>query len=567
VRVPFILGWSHANRASGENLYGSEDCQPYDRRVARSIHETRRDLAAARRWEFSDASSRDEALAVIGGRLAQKRRYKNRRARPASAHRSVPADASWAVEVVLHDRLPGVFQPLSEQDVRGLLATFPASIGAELRAVHLRLGLLEDDMRQDGAEPDPLTGRPGYREGPVWTPPLRGRWRGDRAEIDLFGYAYDPETVAAPELLAPILWLLQAETLAHEVAHGWDAIGRRARDRWALDEHARGERYARGRAREWLVTAAVGYYRRHHRETADAFDSWVERHLGARIPLERFAEDCDRSLWGAVRAALDLAGSWSAESENDRRAEFAEQLHYVDDFAGARAVLESVLATDARHREAVILRGDIAVHEADWPAALEWTARARELFPASVDGRRDRIDALIGAACLDEALRAIADGLASVDPSQRLFHRHARRCRALLAADLGIDDLLAADVTWLREAGTPLELDTADAVEAEWNLRHGRVDEARRIAWRALAARRKPPGLWGAMIRAVAWETAADTASRDRAGPSEWDVELLAGSGRADWVARLRAAGLLPGAGRSRRQADLMRRRGLLVRL
>lgn len=126
----------------------------------------------------------------------------------------------------------------------------------------------------------------------------------------------------------------------------------------------------------------------------------------------------------------------------------------------------------------------------------------------------------------------------------------------------GIDDLLAADVTWLREAGTPLDLATADAVEAEWNLRHGRADEARRIAWRALAARRKPPGVWGAMIRAVAWETAADTASRERVRPSEWDVELLAGSGRADWVARLRAAGLLPGAGRSRRLADLMRRGG-----
>ena len=468
---------------------------------------------------------------------------------------------------MVHDQLPGVFQPLSAEDVRSLLSTFPADIGAELRSVHLRLGRLEDDMKQDGAEPDPITGRPGYEEGPVWTPPLRGRWRSGSAEIDLFGYVYDPGRVAVPELLAPILWLFQAEALAHEVAHAWDATGRRDRDRWALDEHERGEEYARARAHDWLVTAAVACYRQRHRDAAAVFDSWVERHLGAKIPLERFAEDSDRSIWGAVQAALDLAGSWSAELENDHRAEFAGQLHYVDDFVNARAVLESVLATDARHQKAVILMGDIAVHEANWPAALEWTALARELFPGSVDARVDRIDALIGSASWNAALREISDGLTSVAAAERSFHRHARRSRALLAADLDFDDVLAADVMWLREEGTPRDRATADAVEAEWHLRRGRVDEARRIARQALKARRKPPGIWGAMIRAVAWETAADNASREHTKPSERDVELLIGNGRQHWVERLRAAGLVPRAGRSRRQADLMRRRGPLVRL
>jgi hypothetical protein len=229
--------------------------------------------------------------------------------------------------------------------------------------------------------------------------------------------------------------------------------------------------------------------------------------------------------------------------------------------------VESVLATDARHQKALVLMGDIAVHEANWPSALEWTARARELFPASVDARSDRIDALIGSASWNEALREIADGLASVAAAERLFHRHARRSRALLAADQGFDDALGADVTWLREEGTPLDRATADAIEAEWNLRRGRVDEARRIARQALRARRKPPGLWGAIIRAVAWETTADNASRERTKPSERDVELLIGNGRLNWVERLRAAGLVPRVGRSRRQADLMRRRGPLVRL
>jgi hypothetical protein len=190
----------------------------------------------------------------------------------------------------------GVFQLLSAEDVRGLLSTFPADVRAELQSVHLRLGRLEDEMKQDGAEPDPMTGRPGFEEGPVRTPPLRGRWRSDPAEIDLFGYVYDPARIAVPELLGPILWLLQAETLAHEVAHAWDATGRRSGDRWALDDYARGEEYAEASAHDWVVTTAVPYYRQHHGAAAAVFDSWVDRHLGARIPLERFAEDSDRSI-------------------------------------------------------------------------------------------------------------------------------------------------------------------------------------------------------------------------------------------------------------------------------
>jgi hypothetical protein len=504
---------------------------------------------------------------VIEERLRRKRRYKNRQAHPGSAHRAVPADADWAVDVVVDDELPGVFWPLSAQDVRGLLLAFPADIRAELRGVHLRLGRLEDDMKQDGAEPDPVTGRPGYEVGPVWMPPLQGRWRGGRGEIDLFGYVYDLGRFAVPELVTPILWLLQAETLAHEVAHAWDATGRRGRGRWALDEQVRGEEYARACAHEWLVTVAVPYYRQHHRDAAAAFSSWVETHLGAPIPLERFAEDSDRSLWGTVRAALDLAGSWSAELQNDHRAEFAEQLHYVDDFATARAVLASVLAADGRHQKAVILMGDIAVHEADWPAALEWTRRARELFPESVDARLDHIDALIGSGSWDEALREIADGLRSVAVEERSFHRHARRSRALLAAGQGLDDLLAAEVRWLRGQGTSLDRATADAIEAEWNLRRGHADDARRIAQRALKAQRRPPGIWGAMIRAVAWETAADDTSRERTRPSQWDIDLLIGNGHQHWVGRLRAAGLVPRVSSTRWQADLMRRRGLLTRL
>lgn len=528
--------------------------------MARSIHETRRGLVEEWRSEFSDASKKAENLWIIADRLRRKRRYKRRSARPASAHRAVPEDAGWAVEVIRHDQQPGVFHPLSAADIGGLLAAFPADVRPELASIHLRLGRREDDMRLGRAEPDPITGRPGHQEGPVWTPALRGRWRRHPAEIDLFGYVYDPQEIVVPELLEPILWLLQAKTLAHEVAHAWDATGRRARDRWALDERARGEEHAEAQAHDWLVSVAVPYYRQHHPDAAAAFSSWVETHLGAPGPLERFAQDTDTWIWGTSRAALRLAGGWSADRPNDHRAEFAVQLHYVEDFITARAVLASVLAADPDHQKSVILMGDIAVHEADWPAALEWTARARQLFPDSADARIHRIDALLGSQSRDEALAEIAAGLASVPAEERWFHCRARQSRALLAASQGPDDLLAADLAWLRGLGTNLDGAAADAIEAEWQLRRGRADDARRIARQALAAPYKPPGIWGAMIRAVAWETAADNGSRDRVTPSQRDIEILIGGGRQDWAGRLRAAGLVPRTGASRRQADLRRR-------
>src|ERR1700682_4156207 len=189
-------------------------------RVTRSIHETRRALEEARRWDYRNPQRREEAVALVADSLNQKRRYKRR----ASGSRGSAEVVGIPVhtEIVTEPTPPHAHHPLSDEDIRQLLGLLPGDVRPLIRRVHRRFGLLEDDMRPDEAQPDPLTGRHGFeRPGGIWTPPLQGRFRFDELEIDLFAYVYDESDLRVPEIQRTILWLEQAHTLAHEVAHAW----------------------------------------------------------------------------------------------------------------------------------------------------------------------------------------------------------------------------------------------------------------------------------------------------------------------------------------------------------
>ncbi|HEX2647812.1 MAG TPA: hypothetical protein VHO95_11345 [Candidatus Dormibacteraeota bacterium] len=138
-----------------------------------------------------------------------------------------------------------VHHPLSEDNIHALLASFPADVQPFVRRVHRRPGLHERQMRGRGTERDPFTGRYGFEDPKgVWEPRLRGRFRHDDSEIDLFAYVYDEAMLRQPDSVKATLWLQQATTLAHEVAHAWDLFGRSGRDRWRNDEHNRAGQYA-----------------------------------------------------------------------------------------------------------------------------------------------------------------------------------------------------------------------------------------------------------------------------------------------------------------------------------
>ena len=534
--------------------------------MSRSIHQTRRHLEEIGRWDYADRQRRSEDVRLIEDGLQKKRMYKDRaqETRP----RSIGSPGAPAgLRVTVDEAHPFVHHPLTVDDVKGLLNCLPADVRPFVQSVHLRSGFHEDHMLAGGATRDPFTGRYGFDiAGRIWVPPLLGRYRARPGEIDLFGYVYDDAKLRVPDVQRVLLWLRQAQTLIHEVAHCWDGVKRTARERWALDEEYRYEQYADDSAHRWLVDAAVPYFRQQHTDEVHAFEAWIETHMGLHISIERAAEDADRSLWGVVEGLLEASGKWNDADELSLRLELADQFHFVDDFAPARQILEAVLAQRPKDERAVILMGDIAVHEKDWPRALEWTGRALRLVPGAVDAHLDRVDALVGAQAWKEGIAACEHALhlpdleAATDASFRLE-------RALCLMEVGEFAYAGEELDRVIAQGPPGRTKDARALRAEWLVRQSRWAEVHEAALAALRTRQYP---WHqAIFTAAAWESAQQLKQPDvKRVPTQRHLDLLRHNGRSAWAERLLALGLKPGAERrTRRQATLARPQGRLVRL
>ena len=534
--------------------------------MSRSIHQTRRHLEEIGRWDYADKQRRSEDVRLTEDGLQKKRMYKGRahEARPRS---NGSAGAPAALRVTVDEAHPLVHHPLAVDDVKGLLNCLPADVRPFVQSVHLRSGFHEDHMLAGGATRDPFTGRYGFETaGGIWVPPLLGRYRSEPGEIDLFGYVYDDAKLRVREIQLVLLWLRQAQTLIHEVAHCWDGVKRTARDRWALDEEYRYERYADESAHKWLVEAAVPYFRQQRADEVHAFESWIDTHMGLHITLERAAEDADRSMWGVVEGLLEVSGKWNDADQLSLQLELADQFHFVDDFGPALQILEAVLGQRPNDERAVILMGDIAVHEKDWPRALEWTGRALRLAPGDVDAHLDRVDALVGAQEWKEAIAACEHALhlpdldAATGASFRLKW-------ALCLMEVGEFADAGEELDRVIAQGPPGRTRDARALRAEWLVRQSRWAEAREAA---LAALRTQRYLWPqAILTAAAWESAQRLDQTDaKPVPTQRHLDLLRHNGRNAWAERLVALGLKPGAERrTRRQATLARPKGRLARL
>lgn len=535
--------------------------------MSRSVHETRRHLDEVRRWEFGGRASPEDEVWLVEDRLSAKRRYKVRAARRRGAHAAF--DGPLDVDVISEPETDHVHHPLSEEDIRGLLALLPADVRAFTRAVHRRTGLREDAMRAEDPEPDPMTGRHGYqRDGGIWAPRLAGRFRPRAAEIDLFAFVYDERALRVPEVQTALLWLEQAETLAHEVAHAWDESARSSGDRWAPDEEERVERYAEESARAWTSQYAAAHFERAHPERARAYEEWVLRHVGIPIPLARVAEDLDRSFWGVHIGLREMCAAWNDGEGPDLRVELAREFHYVDDYEPARQILEVVHAEDPEHRGATILMGDIAVHEEDWDRALRWTERALHLAPDDLDAHKGRVDALVGSQRWAEAAAAATRGLEIAAAAAAGAHSRLRLERARCFIEIGDFSQADSDLDIVVGEQVPRRVAAARAVRAESLVKQGRWEAA--LAEASDALRAQPPPWSSALLTAAAWEASARLGETDRAPRlTERHVELLRGNGRGAWVDRLLELGMAPTSERpTRRQSALWRRqRSQMTRL
>lgn len=535
--------------------------------VSRSIHETRRALEEHLRWDHPDHRRRAEEAWILRRRLRQKSRYKQRSA-GVRALQAPPRSALRRVGILTEEPHAHIHHPLDADDIRALLDALPGDVRAEVAAVRLRSGFREEVQPDQGYEPDPWTGRPGHAMcNVVWTPRLLGRCWPACGEIDLFGYAYDVAGLRVPEVQLTLLWLMQAQTFAHEVAHCWDGVARSKRDRWAADDRHRAESYAERMAREWLASAVLPVFRRRHAVLAGAFDDWVRTHVGVALPVERVAGDVDRSLWGAVVGLWEMTAEWSGEAELDARVAFAEQLHFVDDHAVASEIVQTVLSLDPAHVGASILLGDIAVHQEDWERALALTARALQLAPSAADAHEDRIGALMGARRWADAVRACDVALQlpkdSMDGHRRLI-TVLHRARSRL--ELGDEEGALADLDLLPEQGEREVRNRGVALRASILLRRGDcrgVVELTETALREQVA----TGI-RAVIVAERWIAYRRLGQQPASPiPTARQVDLLRWNGWEALAAELLALGLQPAVPRiTRRQADANAARGPFVR-
>jgi len=531
--------------------------------VTRSIHETRRDLQQARLWDYRELDQHEDRVAIVQDRLALKRRYKRRM----SEARALPETADFPVplEVVTEDARAHVHHPLTEDDIRQLLERFPANVRSTVRRISLRVGLGEatHDENPD-KEVDGLIGRYGYElPGGIWAPLRYGQFRYSRriepTDIELFAYVYDESTLRVPEVQGTILWLEQALTLAHEVAHAWDYSARTARDRWSMDEADREEEYANEMAREWSIAVACSYFTEAHPARVEAFNDWVSAHIGIPIPIERVVDDLDRAIWGVDKALLKVCSVWGEIDQLDARVEVADELHYVNDWRPAIEILEKVLDLEPSHVRATALMGDIAAHQRTWNDAVEWTSKAVQLEPKDLEIKVARVEALTGAKQWTEAIGACDEAFQLVvDPADdSLSKLRLERARALM--ELGLFEAADGDLSAVN-TDEPHRANAARALRVEWLVRQGRWAEAidHTLTWP-----REGRSTWvEAVFSATQWE-AIRHLRIDKVAlvPTSQHIRLLRWNGRDEWADRLIAMGLKPANRRTtRRQSEQSRR-------
>lgn len=232
----------------------------------------------------------------------------------------------------------------------------------------------------------------------------------------------------------------------------------------------------------------------------------------ARLAIEDGRSSSDLRSFGQAQAAL--ASWWNdPEAPAEARVLKAMILQNLEDYAGAEAELEGVLAKDPQNSEA---RLNLAfIHEAT--GKLADARKDCEALPKSPDGLVEalcfaRIEVLTGAAQqafdrLDKvldgegdarpALRTLAEGLAA-DSALTLGETEAARQRfAALNPDTAEIPLLVAYADFLLDAGEPAEVlkmlaerSEADSVLLRLAIAGKAVDDPRTERWTALLAER-----------------------------------------------------------------------------
>lgn len=412
--------------------------------MARSHHATLAQLRNATRQDCADPARKAAEVRALRREINQKRAIKRQRRRETALARQpgvetlktegAPVDPETIpIEIEREGDPRFVHHSASPEDVRALLRALPPGMADGLTRVVLGLSKRSIEARtQPGdGEPDPHTGRRG---GEVFTGVYCGEILGTyyprSRHIRLNAHVYDPAALPLPREIAALYLRLRAlTTLGHEIAHHFDEVARVARGRWLANGPNRVERYAE--AREYALGREViaPLLRNRYPAESEALESWIERHGGVRIPLEKLAGDPRTTeKHGRVRLqsnAGEAFENWLSAAPETRsdplasRLKFAQELHWADEYEPCLRILEGVLAGWPPTLRAWTFKADTLNHLERWEEAETCARTALAMDPACLDAWTELGWAAEGRRQWREALEIAARRLALVDPEKQ----------------------------------------------------------------------------------------------------------------------------------------------------
>lgn len=420
--------------------------------MSRSIHTTRKSLAALKTRKFADEKERAEALSEAETALTRKRRIKwlaseERHRTPPDGARTTP----MSVSVTVQDLRAHVYHAVSESDIRAVMEQLPATAVHGISEIRLCLGskYIAERVEDLGGKPDPYTGRLGSPSFPgVYTGTVLGTYFPARGLITIYAYVVDRSRLPVPWPICELfLRLLALKTLVHEVAHFHDRTARVSRGRWLADRHENLEWYAEKMEHRWTTEIVAPYLEHRYAKECRLFESWVEQRGGTTLPLRFFAGDSRRTERdGLTRLVFSTSGAFEdwierlprCGSPRDAKFALARELHYADSYNECVAILNRILDNDAADAIARGFRADTLVHLDRLDEALVDADSVIAADPTQTDGWIARAHVL---ECRKQwsALRETCEKWSATKHGSG---RHRRECyRHLAIACCALDDL------------------------------------------------------------------------------------------------------------------------------
>jgi tetratricopeptide (TPR) repeat protein len=381
--------------------------------VSRSYHTTRRHLKELEHSEYSDKQKKANAIDEVKKELAIKRLVKEQvKAERQSGEQYPPPTSIDSIPIRIVDSSPYIHYPAGPDDLRELMRRLPASLSNGLAGIELCLGkeFQEEDNEEnpdDDAKSDPYAGRLGYERLPgIYTGLCLGHYIPDSSIIRLFAYIYSPH-LPHRRILEFYMRLKILMTFVHELGHHFDHTSRIARGRWRNDSTEKVEIYAETIEYEWLQEYLIPFLEQRYSDERAKFQSWMIEHIGIEIPLRLLIGDTRSTIKGGgiretvlfstglafhdfIKAVIEGSNMMAA------RLEFADDLHMAGEYELALAIIQTVFAKEPNNLTAIILEGEIFVHQERFDAAKNQAEAALRLEPENVEALEVLADAYEG---------------------------------------------------------------------------------------------------------------------------------------------------------------------------